>query len=140
MRSRLVQALDECGVEESAAYSARMSRWVTGALEAFDHCIWRLMVYISFKSRSPLRHLRHFMMKVDESECAGKRAMLVWGKAQEIQAEFDELLQPEDWTYHIEQFPEPCRLRASVWVLQIVLHGALDSHRRIVLPLLKFPH
>ena len=72
--------------------------------------------------------------------CAGKRAMLVWGRAQDTQAEIDDLLQPEDWTYHIGKFPEPCRLRASVWALQIVLHGALDCHRRIVLPLLKFPH
>ena len=97
--------INECAIEQMAAYSATANRWERDALKATGDAKFDAVMRLSRHHSKPLIHLRHFLLKkFSESELdrdGGHLARLVDGKLDEFTSEFQELLNDEGWLNHM---------------------------------------
>lgn len=78
--------IDELHIEESKAYSEKMTRWKKKTLEVIEDDLWWRCLAILNKSRGPLTHLSNYLQK-PQGEW-GHIAQLCNGKSAELAKEF----------------------------------------------------
>ena len=82
-------SVDELAIEESKAYSEKMTRWKKKTLECLRDPLWWRCVEVMNKVRRPLSHLSRFLHK--QQGQFGHVAQLCTGKARSIFEEFNEV-------------------------------------------------
>lgn len=82
-------AIDDLAIEETKAYSAKMSRWKKKTLECVRDGLWWRCVKIMHSCRGPLAHFSFFLRKRQDQW--GHLAQLCCGKQDAIRAEFDDV-------------------------------------------------
>ena len=82
-------AIDDLAIEETKAYSAKMSRWKKTTLHCVRDGLWWRCVKIMHSCRGPLAHLSLFLHKRQDQW--GHLAQLCCGKHDAIRAEFDDV-------------------------------------------------
>lgn len=88
---------NELDIEQTKAYTIRMSKWRGQALRTAAEHLWGKMVEAMNQTRGPIMHLSFFIKKSstrDGDDKPGPLAELVFGKAASIHCEFEELLRP----------------------------------------------
>ena len=80
--------IDEMAIEETKAYSEKLSRWRKRAVGCFQDPLWWKTVEIMNSCRQPLSHLSNFLKKNDKADEFGCVARLACGKAGVINDEF----------------------------------------------------
>lgn len=87
---------NELSVEQTKAYSLKMGKWRAQTLNAVSDESWGHIVRVMRECRAPLIHISHFLKKKytqkDIIEHGGPLAMLVYGRAESFQDEFDAIL------------------------------------------------
>ena len=78
-------SVDELAIEESKAYSQKMSKWRTRAMSCLGDRLWWTTVEVMFACRQPLSHLSNFLHQKQDHKEWGHVAQLVTGKAAAIQ-------------------------------------------------------
>ena len=140
----LANGPDEIRVEEMQQYAERLGRWAQEALVAVsDKLLWSL-IGIMRRCHEPLQHhqcaLQEKLTDDELAEEGGHVSRMACGKAEEIMAEFDRLID-HPWGGLAESAIEDHEMRASLveFYILIVLHHAGGYHRRIVAIALRYP-
>ena len=84
-------SIDELAIEESKAYSEKMTKWKRRALTCLKDPLWWRCLEVMHEVRAPLSHLSNFLHQKQGQERFGHVAQLCTGKSTAIYEEFSEV-------------------------------------------------
>ena len=93
--------VNEHGIEETLTYCEKVGRWRRDALSVVKDAIFRIVVAFSHRARAPLTHFMALNQKKHSNAELWLEGpaltQLITGKADDIAAEFDEMLDEPFW-------------------------------------------
>lgn len=118
---------DECRLEAQAAYRMTMSRWKSEVAAAITDPLFQPITVIARQSRQPLDHVLRFYQTnitgADLNRMGGHTAQLQAGKADEIIAGFDKVLDTMDVETLIAELPSDLK----GFIVNMAFHAVLQS-------------